>query len=421
MSITENRESRRSRQRLNQVPTLSDIIAEHLAWMRKQGYAPHTIAARRSILKRYRSYLEEAAVKELEELPLYVLSFAQNWCQKQGSRNPERLTKELVWAIGSFLRYLRETGRLPSPAPESCLAPTLLLGLERFTQFLIVDRGLAQSTVRQWKFYAGRFLSFLTELAVISWEAIRPSHVDKFLIGQAGTLGRHAMRNVCSALRSFFRYLRIEGHKLAPLLEDFPKPRIYAQEDVPHCISPEKIKKTLALVNRGTPAGTRDYAILLLLISYGMRAGEVARLMFDDIDWSGERLCLRRRKSGRSDWMPLSIPAGEAILEYISKVRQKTDCRQIFLALQAPVRALRTGGVSTLAHKYLQAAGIQLPRCGAHIFRHTTAQQLLVHGYSFKAIGDYLGHSATSSTSVYVKIDLVGLREVALNDGEDLL
>jgi site-specific recombinase XerD len=346
----------------------------------------------------------------------------QRWCRKGETQDPERLAKELIGGIGRFFGYLRGIGRLTTPTAECRLAPTFKIGLQRFTQFLLLDRGLATSTVENRRFYVDRFLSFASNLAVDAWESLRPDHVDYFLIAQAESIGRRGMGSVCAALHSLFRFLRIEGHDLAPHLEGFPRPRVYDQENVPRFIRPEQIKTMLTLVDRATPAGMRNYAMLLMLITYGMRAAEVARITFDDIDWSGERLCLRHRKSGRSDWMPLSTPVGEAIVEYISKARRKNSHRQIFVTLSAPVRPFRDGSVvSTVAHKYLRAAGIELKHCGAHILRHTAAHELLANGHTFKEIGDYLGHSATSSTSVYLKVDLDGLREVALNDGEDLL
>ncbi|MCE7874004.1 hypothetical protein DYH09_27030 [bacterium CPR1] len=177
----------------------------------------------------------------------------------------------------------------------------------------------------------------------------------------------------------------------------------------------------LEAVDRSSLQGIRDYSILMFLVMYGVRAAEVARMTLDDVNWETEKLRLRNRKSGRTDWLPLSRPVGDALLEYL-KVRPKVVHRQIFITLKAPLRPFWSGApISNVAHKRLRAAGIDLPRLGAHLLRHTTAWRLLTDGFSFKAIGDYLGHSAVSSTSIYLKIDIDGLRDAALNNGEELL
>jgi integrase len=176
-------------------------------------------------------------------------------------------------------------------------------------------------------------------------------------------------------------------------------------------------------VDRTTKQGARDYAILVLLNTYGMRAAEVARLTLDDLDWVGGKIYLRNRKTRRSDVFPLSVPAGEALVEYLQKGRPQTGLRPLFLSLSAPIRPLRSGSsVSRIAKKYLLASGIPLPhRPGAHLFRHSLAHRLLAAGKTYKIIGDFLGHFSTSSTSVYLRVDMEGLTQVALNDGEDVL
>jgi len=154
-----------------------------------------------------------------------------------------------------------------------------------------------------------------------------------------------------------------------------------------------------------------------------MRAAEVARLTLDDLDWGASKIYLKNRKTRRSDVFPLSVSAGEAIIEYLRKGRPQTGLRQLFFSLPAPMRPFRSGKpVTRIAKKYLLASGIPLPdRPGAHLFRYSLAHQLLAGGMSYKVIGDFLGHFRASSTSVYLKIDLEGLAQVALNDGEDVL
>jgi integrase len=167
----------------------------------------------------------------------------------------------------------------------------------------------------------------------------------------------------------------------------------------------------------------RDYAILMLLVTYGIRAAEVARLRVDDLDWAGGKIHFRNRKNRSGDIFPLNPSTAESLVEYLRKARPRTRFREFFLSVRAPIRPFRSGRtVSIIARKRLLASGIRCPnRPGAHVFRHSCAHRLLSLGLPYKTVGDFLGHSSASSTSAYLKMDIQELRQVAENDGEDLL
>jgi integrase/recombinase XerD len=165
-----------------------------------------------------------------------------------------------------------------------------------------------------------------------------------------------------------------------------------------------------------TPKGLRDHAILLLLATYGLRAGEVTALRLDDIDWRKDRLRVRHSKTGCDSFLPLLAPVGEAIVAYLRDGRPKTKGREVFLRVRAPFQSLRTG--SSLYHMVehrLQKAEIKLERKhGPHAFRHARAVGLLKAGVAMKSIGDVLGHRSPDSTAVYLKLATSELRAVGL-------
>ena len=164
-----------------------------------------------------------------------------------------------------------------------------------------------------------------------------------------------------------------------------------------------------------------DYAILLLLVTYGLRAREIAALTLDDIDWKNERLRVPERKAGHSTAYPLSAVVGNAILEYLRHDRPETCERALFFSVHAPVAPLTWQAVSCRASRYLHRAGIPVARPGSHTLRHTCVQRLVDQRFSLKAIGDYVGHRSPDSTRIYSKVDVEALREVAIGLGEDLL
>src|SRR5262249_23564038 len=169
------------------------------------------------------------------------------------------------------------------------------------------------------------------------------------------------------------------------------------------------------------PCGKRDYAILLLLATYGLRAREVAALTLDDIDWKRERLAVPERKAGHSTAFPLSRAAGEALADYLRHGRPQSRDRHVFFRAMAPLRPLGTDAISSCARRYLLRARIQVPRPGSHTLRHSAVQRLVDAGFPLKTIGDYAGHRSAASTQIYGKVAVESLRQVALGDGEEAL
>jgi integrase/recombinase XerD len=263
-----------------------------------------------------------------------------------------------------------------------------------------------------------RFLKWLGTRG--SQEGLRKlvvADVDLFVRWRAKSLKRSSKKHVTVNLRSFLRHLFSVG--VAPdLASTVVGPRIYTFEDIPSALRADEIEKVLQFVRQDlSPIGLRDYAILMLLTTYGLRAGEVTALRLDDIDWQHGRLRIHHSKTQVHSELPLLAGPGEAILDYLRDGRPKTTLREVFLRAVAPYRALKNGS-SLYAHlgDRLQAAGVTPQgRKGPHAFRHARAVGLLNSSVSLKVIGDVLGHRSTTSTLTYLKLDVESLRGVALD------
>jgi integrase len=181
------------------------------------------------------------------------------------------------------------------------------------------------------------------------------------------------------------------------------------------------VEQVLQKVDRRSAVGKRDYAVLLLLVTYGLRAREVEALMLDDIDWQHNRLHIRGRKAGHSTAYPLTQTVGEAILDYLKQGRPETSKRAVFLGAYAPYKPVSYVAVSMRVKWYLRKAGINVARPGSHTLRHACVQRLVDAGFSLKTIGDFIGHRTPDATRVYAKVNVEALREVALGDGEEVL
>ena len=179
-------------------------------------------------------------------------------------------------------------------------------------------------------------------------------------------------------LRVFLRYAHRQGVLGRDLSGTVEWPQAYRLATLPRSISWAEVERVLAGVDRRTPCGKRDYAILLLLVVYGLRGHEVAALTLDDIDWSRERLAVPERKAGHSTAYPLSPPVGEAVLDYLRHGRPATmtvTCSSGPWRRSAPDRVRRQCPPAPGAT--CSKAGVEVPRPGSHTLRHTCVQRLV--------------------------------------------
>ncbi len=204
-------------------------------------------------------------------------------------------------------------------------------------------------------------------------------------------------------------------------LSHYQFPQTYRLSSIPRSIGWEQVEQVLAGIDRRASCGRRDYAMLLLLATYGLRACEVAALTLDDIDWRNDRIKIRERKAGNSTAYPLSPVVGAAIVDYLTNGRPDNKDRQVFLRAMAPLVAISSSAVTCRAAYYIRKAGIEVPHPGAHTLRHSCVQRLVDANFSLKQIGDYVGHRNAASTQIYAKVAIEALREMAHGDGEEVI
>jgi site-specific recombinase XerD len=267
-----------------------------------------------------------------------------------------------------------------------------------------------------------RFEAFLSRAGLRKLQELSPAVLSAFIAERsANGLSKTTVSNCCGVLRVFLRYAYREGVIGSNLSKTVEWPQVYRLSTIPRSISWTDAGKVLAGVDRRTPCGKRDYAILLLLVTYGLRGREVAALTLDDIDWKRERLAVPERKAGHSTAFPLSKAVGEAIVDYLQHGRPKTTDRHVFFRSAAPVRPIGSAALSASAARHLLRAGVQVPRPGSHTLRHTLVQRLVDFDFGLKEIGDFVGHRSPASTQIYGKVAVEALRQVALGDGEEVL
>jgi site-specific recombinase XerD len=174
------------------------------------------------------------------------------------------------------------------------------------------------------------------------------------------------------------------------------------------------VQAVLAAIDRSTPMGRRDYAMFLLITTYGLRTSEVAALRLDDIEWRAGRLRVPRPKVKTPIVLPLTKEVGAAIIEYLRRGRPDLPHREVFLRVRSPAGTLKPTAVTEAFQGWTRRAGLPIPYQGPHCLRHSLAVHLLRQGTSIKAIGDLLGHRSAEATCVYLRLNVADLRDAAL-------
>jgi site-specific recombinase XerD len=218
-----------------------------------------------------------------------------------------------------------------------------------------------------------------------------------------------------SALRTFFRFCLHQNYVQQPLDLAVPTLRTYKLASVPRGLTEAQARRVLQCIDRGTAVGRRDYAIIQLLFTYGVRGGQVRALRLEQIDWAQSRILFAASKGGKDSCLPLTAEVGESLLDYLQNSRPPTSDPQVFLTARAPYHPLlHTGTLSATIERRIRAAGIEIPSRGAHAFRHGFATRMLEQGQPLKAIADVLGHRHLGTTFIYTKVDFNSLQQVAL-------
>jgi site-specific recombinase XerD len=287
-----------------------------------------------------------------------------------------------------------------------------------YGRWLTELQGLSTETLRKNGDAARLFLQWLGERArPDALKELTISDIDAFLAWRNPKLRRATRSGVSQCLRSFLRYLYGEALISQDLAKHVPAPSRYRFEDIPCALSAQQVRTLLDVTRRDRgPDGLRDYAILLLIKTYGLRSGEVVRLRLQDIDWRHDQIHIKQSKTHSDLWQPLVPAVGNALLDYLRRGRPDGHWREVFLRSRAPGGPFVCGSsLHSVLDRRLRKAGIRAEgKHGPHALRYARAVELLRASIPLKAIGDLLGHRSAESTEVYLKLATEDLRSIAL-------
>ena len=380
-----------------------------LSWMRGRGYSTSTIRVNIQSVTLLGKYLEGKDIRCIGQLQSgrgqKVLSDYQDHWKAKG-----------CWRRSSAsrlcMRVLEEAGVLKTS--DNNKRP-LLPEIRQYVGYLQKQRGLSKSTVASHKYWTQRFLRFLgCREGDSCLPTFQIADVDRFIEREGTRLQCGTQQLLAGVLRSFLHFLYLSEKLTADMSYLVTSPRRYKLQSLPQVLDWGDVQKIIDSVDLSTKAGPQHYAILQLLTTYGLRAGEVAQLRLDDIDWRKETIHIAPGKTGKDLWLPLTAEVGKAILRYLKDRRSPSIYREIFILTCAPWTPLKSGNIGYVVNRHINLAGLDLPRGGPHLLRHSFATRLVRAGASLKEIGDLLGHRDPESTHTYTKTATERLREVAL-------
>lgn len=397
----------------------SALLSELRAMLTGQRYSPVVVGNYCAYAREFLDYLSARNVlaEDVDEaLVAQYLRDAITLFGKRRGRPPGPFWHSIPRSgIHALLRLAQ--GKWPPAPMATCAADMLRLTIcDEYESWLREKRNLAESSIYALMWEGRNFLAWqLDRCGVDGLSGTGVGDIDRYMDVRSPHQTRRSMKDVAERLRSMLRYLhrtrRIEvdlsPHVIAPLL--------YAYEGVPSILERDQITTVLQVTGTDkTSKGLRDHAILQLLATYGLRAGEVRNLRIEDIDWRAESLRIRHTKTRACSFLPLTAPVGEAVLAYLRMGRPTTDVREIFVRSRAPYRKLRM--LASIVQRRLCAAGVEPPgKSGPHIFRHARAVEMLRAAVPQKIIGDMLGHRSTEATMPYLKLATEDLRGIAMD------
>ncbi len=379
---------------------LSEFRAGFGAGLVAQGYTDLSAAGQLRLLARLSDWLLEENLEpgacDVGVVEAFLVARRRagctQWCSLVG--------------LAPMLTYLRSVGAIPVAAPLIDTTPAGQL-IDRYRLYLVQERGLVASTVGFYVGVAYRFVEAHSSEGGLELDVVVPADVAAFVVAECAR--RSVRSGVVTALRCLLRYLFFEGLVATELAWAVPRAAGWSAS-LPKDIAPAHVAALLGSCDRRRAIGRRDFALMTVISRLGLRAGEVAALSLDDIDWrSGE---LRIRGKGRRDErLPIPGDVGEAIVGYLRRGRPACTERNVFIRARAPWRGLTQPSITDIVYRACERAG--LAPVGAHRLRHTAATQMLRRGATLAEVAQVLRHHDVLTTSTYARVDRVALGELA--------
>lgn len=394
------------------IPSVRDILR---VWRDDRCVGASSAQQYLQWIGRFRRYCQVLGLDEGAELTHDGANRFQHWYRRSRKINAARIG--LAISSVRSLRRVHEVMGMPVPPWRTieCRRPPATTILREYAAHLAQHRGSPQVTIHKMLDHVGKLFKHLKRTGK-SWRHLTLPDIDAFLIECANRYARSTTADIASTVRSFSRFLLASGRirtdladgVISPVQPKFERPR--------RALPWEDVQRLLRAVDTSTASGLRDHALLLMMSTYGLGAGEVIGLQLQDIDWNAGTLQMLRPKTGVNFVLPLLPSVGKVLARYLRHGRPPhTPTRHVFVQMKVPFGALTaSSAVRHVIIKHAKVAGIQAQYLGSHVLRHSNAGRQLDVGTKARVLSDLLGHRDPESVSAYVRIATQSLREVSL-------
>jgi len=393
---------------------LSAHVDSYCAYLSEHGYASNTVGFYLHSVAHFSHWLKKnhfglADIDEVRIRQFVVRHLPACRCADRCQHSVETVQASL----GHLLRVLRTKGCIPRAMAS--LSPEIQEEIDRFDQYLDRVCGLREATRSNRRLYVSRFLTRVCKTDRVALSYLEPRDIRQFFTHTGEGRTRGTIQVIASCIRSYLRFRALHGDLVQGLISAVPRVPHWRLATLPKALTDAELQKFLAAFDRTTQAGRRDFAMARCLVDLGLRAGEVAHLKLENVDWREGTLKLVGSKGGRVSLLPLPVQTGRALVEYLRHGRPKRASPSLFLRHSAPLDRPLTSTIVRYAMRCAyRRSGNSKPWSGTHSLRHSVACRLINAGASLKEIADVLRHKSLDATTIYTKVDRKRLNAVAL-------
>jgi site-specific recombinase XerD len=388
------------------MPLLGPVADEFDDWLAASGYTRRSRKHAIQVLRHVDLDLRRRRIGEVARLTHAILEDCWQDRNKLFPGDAGTVRALERYLITNSMIAVAETGGVPTGSAAAVLA-------NEYATYLREVCGFAVSTIRHHQYVSGCFLEHLDSKKV-SLRSIQPSDLETYILQAGKRLSRASLQQEIAPLRGFLRFLAMDGRVPHGLDRQIDTPRLYRLEQLPRALPWDTVKALLRSIDTTSAIGLRDYAMLLLIATYGLRASEVVAITLDDIRWRQGTLRIHQRKTSSPLELPLTNEVAAAIVKHLKRTPPPEPYRRIFLRMHAPTGVLNARAIGDVFYSRVRRSGLSIPLQGAHCLRHSVARHLLNSETSLKTIGDILGHRTPQSTLTYLRLATEDLRDVAL-------
>ncbi|WP_373657553.1 Tyrosine recombinase XerC [Sporomusa acidovorans DSM 3132] len=409
---------------MDELQDLQTVMDAVLKLQREQGYAQNTLKLHQIAYHGLLKFMRANNYTTLnEDVGLEYVRYRTGTTMEGFYGSGDRKTNVYMKPVQNLLVYMK-TGSLSyymRPKISEFQCPEGFEEEYLLFQDAYEERHYANATIISNNQILHKFLDFLDGENITESSGITLSHVTKFL-GYYSTAKPKYVATILYVMRNYLSFLYQQSFTKEDLSKSLPKVRIMRNAFIAYSWNTQDVKKLLSAVDRADPKGKRDYAILLMVVRLGLRVSDIRGLKLSSLNWNRKTIILTMQKTKRPIELPLLDDIGWAIIDYLKNGRPQTPSDRVFVRHRAPFDAFgENESFWRDMHRYMVKAGLNIPldvHCGMHSLRSTLARNMLEANAPLPVISEALGHQNINTTSIYLKIDIVGLRRCALDPDE---